>query len=236
MFLTEDARQIQDEVMAEIKSALFNIDPKLPAASGSKDTIKDHQESCSSNAQSPRDSETCDLTEVDESTEGDANEESLVPTKMGPSLETHLRISSSMGGSSAGGSTMNDSFVDRMNLSCGSSIGGSSLGTLDSQKYYIGSAHGSDEVEDETSSHFGSHMGDGEEDFGMEDMSRTELMQVVRTLYRELRKADESLSDEKKRRHSREKNLIKLARELKKRKDATTKLTLKMEEVRHCYV
>lgn len=110
--------------------------------------------------------------------------------------------------------------MDRLNLSCCSSVGGSSTGTFDSKKFYIGSV-----TDDDCSVQ--SHVSD----FGTEEMGRSELMEVIHNVYQELRKADQALSEEKRRRNSREKSLIKLARELKKRKDITTKLAKKLEEV-----
>jgi hypothetical protein len=208
MFLTEDPGEIQDEVMAQIKSAL-NMNQECQT------TPTGEGVSVPNMAFSP-DSAPYQLEEVDESLEEEGSPcEALVDTKTGPS-PTRIRTSSSTGESS----TANDSFVDRMNLSICSSVGGSSTGTYDSKKYYIGSVS-----EDECSVQ--SHVSN----LGTEEMNQSELMEVVHTLYKELRKTDAALSKETKRRHSREKSLIKLAKELKKRKDITTKVALKLQEV-----
>ena len=207
MFLTEDPRKIQDEVMAEITFAL-NMNHPHPMTDA-LDTVPGLDKVASSPT-----SATCELTEVEESFDGEGSpSESLVETKMGPS-DTRIRTSSN-----GDGSTTNDSFVDRLNSSC-CSLGGSSTGTFDSQKYYIGAVS-----EDECSVQ--SHVSD----FGTEDMNREELIEMVHTLYQELRETDRTLNTERKKRQSREKSLIKLAKELKKRKDATTDLAVKLEEV-----
>jgi len=208
MFLTEDPRKIQDEVMAEITFALNMNHPHQMA--NTLDTVAGSDKVASSPT-----SATCELTEVEESFDGEGSPyETLVETKMGPS-DARIRTNSH-----GDGSTTNDSFVDRLNSSCCSSLGGSSTGTFDSQKYYIGAVS-----EDECSVQ--SHVSD----FGTEDMHREELIEMVHTLYQELRETDRTLNTERKKRQSREKSLIKLAKELKKRKDATTNRAVKLEEV-----
>jgi hypothetical protein len=209
MFLTEDPRTIQDEVMAEITCAL-NMNQAHPTTTLASEAVPVHETVASSPS-----SATCELTEVDESFDGEGSPyETLVETKMGPS-DTRMRTASS-----GDCSTTNDSFVDRLNSSSCSSLGGSSTGTFDSQKYYIGAVS-----EDECSVQ--SHV----TDFGTEDMCREELIEMVHTLYQELRETDHTLSTERKKRQSREKSLIKLAKELKRRKDVTTDLGVKLEEV-----
>ena len=63
-------------------------------------------------------------------------------------------------------------------------------------------------------------------------MSRSEMMEVVQKLYKQLKKADTDLASERDRRKSRERSLIKLAKELALRKDAINRQMGLNEEVR----
>jgi len=208
MPLREDPREIQDEVMAEITFAL-NMKQRQPRTSPTVgDVVR-----ATPVAVSP-DSGVHELTHVEESfhDEGPSGT-TLVETKRGPSGPRRTSSNGDLSGT-------NDSFVDRMNFSCSSSLGESSTGTLDSQKYFIGGV-GADDYSVQ------SHISN----FGTEDMDRDELLEVVRTLYKELRETDRALAIEIKRRQSREKSLIKLAKELKKRKDKAIRLASELDEV-----
>eukprot|EP00429_Kryptoperidinium_foliaceum_P016449 CAMPEP_0176043530 /NCGR_PEP_ID=MMETSP0120_2-20121206/21602_1 /TAXON_ID=160619 /ORGANISM="Kryptoperidinium foliaceum, Strain CCMP 1326" /LENGTH=482 /DNA_ID=CAMNT_0017376937 /DNA_START=46 /DNA_END=1494 /DNA_ORIENTATION=- len=205
-FLTEESRKIEEEVMAEIMTALNlnkNESLKSPTAMIAVPELKS----------SPQESTATLMTDTS-SYEDDAKL-TLVKVKKDSPKSSRSNIS-------LDGSAINDSFVDRMNFSTCSSLGGSSDGTYDSQKYYIGTVN----EEDETCS-VQSHVSN----FGTDEMSNTELIEVVHTLYRELKNADRSLSQERKRRHSREKSLIKLAKELKKRKDTAAKHLQRIKEM-----
>jgi hypothetical protein len=72
---------------------------------------------------------------------------------------------------------------------------------------------------------------DMEDDF--EERSYGEWMSIVRTLYESLQLADSKLTVERQRRISREKNLVKLAKELSKRNDSNRNQKKVIEKVRY---
>ncbi len=201
--LAEDAKTIEAEVMAEIRSALNLSEVQSPTSIMSIQKV----------SSSPQESSTTE-TEGEESSE-EEERVTFVKVKDGSPKRTSLP---SLDGSG------NDSFVNRLNLSCSSSIGGSSTGTSDSsyQKFYIGTVS---EESEECS--IQSHVSD----IGADEMSHRELVDVVQRLYLELKKVDEALSAERKRRHSREKSLIKLAKELGRRKSLSNKQLEEIHEV-----
>ena len=199
----EESKQIEEEIMAELRSALGRCEIQPPASIISIPKV----------VRSPRDSSTLG---TEEGSMEEEEKEMFVKVKDAP---PHRRTSSA----SLEDSVLNDSFMLRMTSSM-SSIGGSSTGLSESssQRFYIGTVK-----EEGEEGSIQSHVS-----FGADDMSHDELMDVVHRLYGELKKADETLAREKKRRHSREKNLLKLAKELGTRKDATDKLLSKIGEVR----
>lgn len=203
--IAEDTKKIEAEVMAEIRSALRLSESRSSTIAMPKVST------------SPLESST---TETDE----DEDESSC-----GEDRKTRVKVKNGLptrsSGASLDGSGIHDSFVERLSASYSWSIGGSSTGTSDSSypKFYIGTV--SEESEEYS---ILSHVSD----LGADDMSHSELLDVVKRLYKELKKADEALSAERKRRHSREKNLIKLAKELGRRKNVSTKQLNKNDEVR----
>jgi hypothetical protein len=210
----EDTKRIEEEVMAEIRAAL-----DLPPTS-----MISIPKLVTSPQESPREGSAAASSEDEEKSCGfDHEEEKQVPVKLkdGSSPIKRNCVASLDGSALDGSSTMNDSFMMRMASS--SSIGGSSAGISESssQRFYIGT------VDEEEAGSVQSHVSN----LGTDDMSQGELMEVVHRLYKQLKKTDITLSEEKKRRRSREKNLIKLARELGKRKEMTNMQMAKIEEV-----
>jgi hypothetical protein len=68
-----------------------------------------------------------------------------------------------------------------------------------------------------------------------DEMSKGELIDLIERLYDNLKNADRTLTKEKTRRIGREKSLIKLAKELRRRKDMVEEYIEQIEEVRLCY-
>ena len=164
---------------------------------------------------SPQESSTA-TTDEDESCEFHETE-TFVRVKEGPSSKRNSTIS-------LDGSSVHDSFVEQLNVSFTSSIGGSSTGTTDSSyhKFFIGTV--SEETEEcSVQSHVS--------DLGTDDFSHGELRDAVQRLYKQLKQTEDALASERKSRRSREKNLIKLAKELGKRKNSSNKLLDKIAEV-----
>jgi hypothetical protein len=65
----------------------------------------------------------------------------------------------------------------------------------------------------------------------VDEMSHNQLVTLLERLYFNLKNADRALTKEQRRKAAREKSLIKLARELKKRKEIITELTERVDEV-----
>lgn len=211
--LEEDSKRIEEAVMAEIRAALDLPPTKMISIPTLVPSPQD----------SPRESSTAaSSTEEERSFEEEEKEVAVKLNDGSPKQQQKRRSINSTCMASLDGSAMNDSFMVRMAASS-SSIGGSSAGISESssQRFYIGTVNEGEEGSIQ------SHVSD----LGADDLSHGELMDVVYRLYKQLKKADESLSAEKKRRHSREKNLIKLAKELGKRKEMTNVQSAKIEEV-----
>lgn len=212
--LEEDSKRIEEAVMAEIRAALDLPPTKMISIPTLVPFPQD----------SPRESSTAaSSTEEERSFEEEEKEVAVKLNDGSPKQQQKRRSINSTCMASLDGSAMNDSFMVRMAASS-SSIGGSSAGISESssQRFYIGTVNEGEEGSIQ------SHVSD----LGADDLSHGELMDVVYRLYKQLKKADESLSAEKKRRHSREKNLIKLAKELGKRKEMTNVQSAKIEEMR----
>ena len=201
----EDSKEIEAQVMAEIRNALNLPTVESPTSMVSiqkKESISPQE---SSTAATDED-EDCQFYET----------ETFVRVKEGTSKKNSANT--------LDGSSLHDSFVDHLNVSFTSSVCGSSTGTNESsyQKFYIGTVS-----EDTEEGSVQSHMSD----LGTDDFSHGELMDAVQRLYKQLRQTEDALAAERKRRRSREKNLIKLAKELGKRKNSSTKLLQKIAEV-----
>jgi predicted RNA-binding protein with PIN domain len=208
--ITENSQEIEEQVMAEIRSALNLSTIQSPESKGSRSTTQKV-------SVSPQESTTA-ATDEDESCEFYGSE-TFVRVKEGTSSSNRNSAIS------LDGSSLHDSFLDHLNVSYTSSIAGSaSTGTNESSyhKFYIGTV--SEETEDCS---IQSHISD----LGTDELSHGELMDAVQRLYKQLKQAEDSLSSERKKRRSREKNLIKLAKELGKRKNASNKLLDKIAEV-----
>jgi hypothetical protein len=123
----------------------------------------------------------------------------------------------------------NDSFMRKLStLSLGSSGVHSQHGSAGahsphgSQKFFIGTVDEEGSVPSRVSN------------LEADEMSHGELMDLVQRLYGNLKQSDSALSTERERRKSRERSLIKLAKELAARKDVIRRQMGKNEEV--CWI
>jgi hypothetical protein len=110
-----------------------------------------------------------------------------------------------------------DSFMRRLSHMSMGSLGPNS--NHSSQRFYIGTVEEEGSIQSKVSR------------LEADEMSYGELMGVVQRLYEHLKQSDDALATEKSRRASREKSLIKLAKELTKRKDTICKQMGQIEEV-----
>lgn len=203
--VAEDSKEIEAQVMAEIRSALNLSTMESPTSMVSMQKV----------SVSPQESTTA-ATEDDESCEF-YETETFVKVNDGRLMKRNSTIS-------LDGSSLHDSFLENLNVSYTSSIGGSSTGTNESSyhKFFIGTV--SEETEEcSVQSHVS--------DLGTEDLSHGELMDAVQRLYKQLKQAEDALTVERNKRRSREKNLLKLAKELGKRKNSSNKLLDKIAEM-----
>jgi hypothetical protein len=200
--MKEDSKVIEAEVMAELKLAL-NFDRGQPPTSISIPTvIKEHDESVAQTA-------SMDTGSLDD-------EERALLTKVEDAVAARRSTQGSCGSSEHG---RND-FLNRLsNLSMDS--GSVPDSNPSSQRFYIGT------VNEEEACSVQSKVSRLEAD----DLSHNQLLRVVQRLYSHLKKSDEALSRERKRRNSRESSLIKLAKEMSKRKTTINRQMKMLGEV-----